>query len=354
MNILLLGEYSGMYRELKKGFLQLGHGVTHISGGDGWKAITSDTDLSFGLKGRAGFYATSIRGPFYLKALDLDSFDIIFACHAMVFSPLVPSFLFDFFFSRYKGRFFLSVAGNDFYTYQATKDKLNYTWFEGDILDQEGDPNYLRPKRIKLNEKVCSAAKGFVPVMYEYSLGYQDKGKPLRIIPLPFDVKEIGSPSNTVGNKVVFFHGISRPGFKGSNIITEAMNKLQKRYPNDVEVTTPTKLKYSKYVEELKIANVIIDQANSYSYGMNAIIGLSYGKQVLSGSEPEAIKALGVENCPVINIKPNSNDIFKQLQLCLEKRDSFEESGVSAREYVERVHDCKTVAEQYLDFAMLK
>jgi hypothetical protein len=42
MKILLLGEYSNLHNSLKEGLCNLGHEVTLISTGDGFKGFSSD------------------------------------------------------------------------------------------------------------------------------------------------------------------------------------------------------------------------------------------------------------------------------------------------------------------------
>lgn len=350
MNILLLGEYSGFYKDLKAGFIQLGHNVLHASSGDGWKNIETDVDWSLGFKGKAGYYATALYSPLWLSRLDIETFDIILVCHPYVFSPLIPSPLFGQIYKKFEGKFFLSVAGDDYRTYVSATSKLEYTWFPGLIEDTKGRNNFLRQGRIKNNERVISMALGCIPVAYEYSLGYSELNKPIRTIPLPADVSQYTCPDNKVKGKVIFQHGISRPGFKGTKLIVEALNELKRRYPNDVELVIPENLPFAKYMDTLRNANVVVDQANSYSYGMNAIIAMAMGKRVLSGAEPEAIQALGEDACPIVNIKPNVGDILKRLMEVLEQRESFVETAIETKQYVERVHGCPHIARKYIEF----
>ena len=352
MNILLLGEYSGFYKDLKAGFVQLGHNVLHASGGDGWKNIERDVDWSLGFKGKSGYFATALYSPLWLSRLDISQFDIILVCNPYVFSPLVPSPLFRQIFRKFEGRFFLSIAGDDYRTYISTTSKLEYTWFPGVIEDRNGKNNFLRESRQRQNERVVAMAQGYLPAMYEYSLGYTELNKPIRTIPLPADVSQYTCSENKVKGKVVFHHGVSRPGFKGTKLIVEALNELKKRYPNDVELVIPENLPFAKYMETLRNANVVVDQANSYSYGMNAIIAMAMGKRVLSGAEPEAIQALGEDACPVVNIKPNVEDIIERLAKVLEQRESFVEMGIETKQYVERVHECSHVAQKYIQFCV--
>ena len=46
MKILLIGEYSNLHNSLKKGLIELGHEVTLVSFGDGFKNLSSDIRLS--------------------------------------------------------------------------------------------------------------------------------------------------------------------------------------------------------------------------------------------------------------------------------------------------------------------
>lgn len=350
MNILLLGEYSGFYKDLKAGFIQLGHNVLHASGGDGWKNIDRDVDWSLGFKGKTGYYATALYSPLWLSRLDIEAFDIILVCHPYVFSPLVPSPLFGQIYKKFEGRFFLSVAGDDYRTFIGATSKLEYTWFPGLIEDTKGRNNFLRASRIRQNERVVSMALGYIPVMYEYSLGYVDLNKPIKTIPLPADVSKYQYSENLVKGKVVFQHGISRPGFKGTKMIVEALHELKKRYPSDVELVIPENLPFAKYFETLRVANVVVDQVNSYSYGMNAIISMALGKCVLSGAESIALNALGERYSPIINILPNTKQIFNCLSEVLEKKESLGELGEYSRNYAERVHASEHVATKYLEF----
>ena len=46
MKVLLIGEYSNLHNNLKKGLIDLGHEVTLVSFGDGFKDFSSDIRLS--------------------------------------------------------------------------------------------------------------------------------------------------------------------------------------------------------------------------------------------------------------------------------------------------------------------
>ena len=54
MKILLLGEYSGIHKNLKEGLVELGHDCVVASAGDNWKKISTDINLESIFKGLVG------------------------------------------------------------------------------------------------------------------------------------------------------------------------------------------------------------------------------------------------------------------------------------------------------------
>ena len=69
MRILIIGEYSGVSKNLKSGFAKLGHSATVFSEGDGWKKITTDKkDVCLGYRGNNyRFNGKNIRGTWRLR-----------------------------------------------------------------------------------------------------------------------------------------------------------------------------------------------------------------------------------------------------------------------------------------------
>ncbi|KLJ00733.1 hypothetical protein WQ56_08020 [Luteimonas sp. FCS-9] len=95
--------------------------------------------------------------------------------------------------------------------------------------------------------------------------------------------------------------------------------------------------------------DIIVDQAYSYSYGMSAAYALAKGKIVLSGMESEA-RANGIYcDCPVINIRPNVQDIADKIASVIESRSKLGILSDASRDFAERFHDHKEVARQYAE-----
>jgi hypothetical protein len=103
-----------------------------------------------------------------------------------------------------------------------------------------------------------------------------------------------------------------------------------------------------RYNALLSQTNVVVDQACTYSYGMNTVMALAMGKVVLSGCEPECRTALGDPDCPVINILPDARHIVATIEGLLAERKRIPEIGWRGRAFVERTHAHVKVAEQFV------
>ena len=154
---------------------------------------------------------------------------------------------------------------------------------------------------------------------------------------------------NVISGKINFFHGINRPVDKGSKYIVEAMRIIEKKYPKYVKCTIVKRLPYNEYVNILSNANIIIDQCKGYGYGMNACISLAQGKIVMSGSEPDFIKAGNLYDCPIFNITPDVRQIVDQMEEIIENKNKFIEMGENGRNYIIKHHNYIEIAKQYVE-----
>jgi len=246
---------------------------------------------------------------------------------------------------------FLVSCGSDPVYSQIGLNYLDYQTINKNIASIH--PKVKNLKALNWNIELAQRVKGIIPISYEYLIGYKNlNNKNINIsecIPLPVDTDRFSYSRNIVNNKIVILHGISRPEFKGSKHILNAMEKIHKLYPDRVEIKSVTRLSLEEYIKQVRDCNVLIDQCNSYGYGMNTLIGLAFGKIVLSGAEKEHVDSLQLNNCPVFNIKPDEHQIIKQLQKIIFNID-IEQKGWESRQFVENVHDSKIIAEKYLEY----
>lgn len=349
MKILLVGEFSGFHLNLKKGLEKLGHEVTLLSSGDGWKKIPTDKKIfSLGIKNpflKLYYMCIDYKHILFLKGFDVVQFiqPIVFPNYFGYNNLLVNKLI------KNNNKSFLVAAGSDSYYWKNYKTKFKYSPHEDmKNIDNDGKKHLYEMASVKsFNTLLASKVNGIIPIMYDYQIGYKDFENLKEVIPLPIDLTEIEYVENIIKDKVVIFHGLNREGFKGTKHIKDALEKLKKNYPKEVEVVVKGHMAYDEYKKLLNKTNIVIDQANSYSYGVNAAISLGMGKIVLSGCESETLESFNIESSPIINILPDSNDIYQKLENLIQNKDSFKSLGQQSRKYVEDLHDNIKVAKKY-------
>ena len=348
MNILLFGEYSGLHNNLKNGLQKLGHSVKIAANGDGFKKLESDISLGSSSPNLYGKLERLIL-PF-LKIKDFEGYDITQFINSNPLTVCTVNKLLSKKILSFKGKKFLLACGDDPVFYQnLSKFRYHpYSSVENDNLNHI--PTYSKTY-VDIHNLFVESVDGIIPAMIEYADGYRKHPKIQSTIPLPIDTENIIYKDNIINSKIHFFHGLNRPFFKGTSIIEEALKRLESKYPNDVKITIAGNMSQKEYLTVLDSVNVVLDQCKSYSYGMNTLYSLSKGKLVMSGSEPEALEELGIDEskCPILNIQPDVNQIYEQLVLLLEKRNEIRDLGYDSRKFVEKYHDSEIIAKKYIE-----
>jgi hypothetical protein len=350
MKILLLGEFSGLHKNLKEGLQKLGHEVVIASYGDGFKKIPSDISFESKLPGILG-KIWRILIPL-TKLSELRGFDVVQLINPFYFNP--KYFPINFFYNqiiRSNSKFFILGAGDDSYFWRYGRKKLKYSPFS-DFLKYDLRSNYYymqSDKSFRLNQKIVKLSNGLIPIMYEYEISYQGNDRLLDTIPIPVNIDKVKFQKNIIGKKIVIFHGLNRYGFKGTRHVEKAFEYLKSKYPDDLEFIIDGKMPLQQYLKVMRQANVVIDQMYSHSLGVNGVYALAMGKVVMGGAELESLKSLGVESSPVINLKPNAESIIKEVEVLLKKKNQIQEMGRESRKFAEAIHGHVKVAKQYID-----
>jgi hypothetical protein len=349
MKVLLLGEYSGLYKNLSEGLRVLGHNVKIVSDGDSWKHIDSDIVLSKLNQTIIG--KIKYRINMYQILSKITGYDII--------QLINPFFIPVHYFPRYKiikkllnnnTRLFLSAAGDDAYYWKYGRKILYAGYFEDNLkYDLKRDSCSLEANsEFNFNKYVADNCSGIIPIMYEYETVYRSHNNCCKTIPIPMNVEKINYSPNRIKDKIVIFHGLNRYGCKGTRFVEEAFEILKKKYPNDLELIINNRMPLNDYLQMMDRVNVVVDQTYSYSCGMNAIYALAMGKVVMGGGDPVSFSSLGIKETPVVNILPNVKDIVDKVEWLLENRYHIEEIGYQGRILVENIHHYVKVAQQYV------
>lgn len=368
MKILIIGEFSSFSKNLALGFRQLGHETFVFSWGDGYKKIEQEN--SYHIKtysqGRKNIFSKFksifnqlVENHRLRKFTDRLSkngkYDIV-----LIINPGFIKYGWKFWRALFTKKMILNLCNNP--------NQIYLSGCGGDIPYYHYWKKYkckniylinLHFKRVvnkaginKLNY-INSFTHKVIPVMYDYSQAWRNcdivqNWIVLPTIPLPIDLSDI-KVINEKNDKIVIFHGIIRSKDKGTPYIIEAMDRIQKEYKDRVICVANGGMPLEEYKKILANTNISIDQVYAFSTGMNGLYSLAMGKVLLSGNEPENMKEFNYNDIPTINIGPDSDMIYNKLKYIIENPDIIPELSRKGREYIEKVHEAKIVAQKYID-----
>jgi len=345
MKILLIGEYSGVHNNLKKGLKALGHEVTLAADGDGHKKYRYDFKIS-PFKGKL----LALLNLLYM-VINFNKFvgyDVI----QFINPGVLPYYLYYFGIPQL---LFLLNKKKVYYVCGTDPAFLNsqklFNYFP---LDDPNSIDYPQYNWAYFNyyRWFINKIDVIVPSMYSYYVGYSWNTKLSKLIPLPGSGGNIKQNTKIHSQKIKVLFGVLRYDFKGAKFIYEALSRLENEFGNIVEITIVEKLSHNEYLQILKNHDILIDQCKSYDYGMNAIIGMENGLIVLSGNEKKSNEFLGYYNMenPVINITPNTNQIYDVIKsLILLEPSYLNELKNSSLSWVNKVHNLKNISDSFIE-----
>lgn len=367
MNILIVGEYSGFSKHLKKGFKDLGHNVSIVMTPDSFKKFESDDDdILYGY--RLSLFGKTIKGSGFIlspfKALQVRNKlkrrykesqpDLIIVINYVFittsfFKPGTPlSFL-----KKQLKR------GSKIIMSSCGWDPANY-YSQGDLLKNIGKDNtskLIYDPRFSwlLDNSVSIVPTAFIyyDSLVKYDSYYKfDTSKIHKCVPLPITIdKDYTIEPCRLNKKIVIFHGIIRPNEKGTVYIQKAMNRLQIEMPDKVECICRGGIPYDEYVKLLKKIDILVDQTYGNGWGMNAIIGAMKGKCVLAPCGKENRENMELPNVPFIQIGPDSDLIYNVLKELVLSPKHIYEIKVKSREFAVNYCEASHIANQYIKIA---
>ena len=354
MKILMFGEFSGFFNCLQDGFKALGHDTFLASNGDWVKNYPSDFrwDSHLHLGKLQGIYNVIniilhwrlFRGYDVVLFISPSLFGKSTWLNKIIYYPIARnnkmSYVICSGLYNYSFNFWYNNKQSKYYGY--TSSYIKECKSKRQIL------NYINPSMAEYEEKFMKTLTGIIPIWYEYAEPYRHFSNLKKTIRTPVTLDKFEYKPNIVRNgKVVFFHGLSRP-CKGGEFILAAFDRLREKHKNDAEFIAAGGLPFDKYMEIIDRTNVVVDDANSYSFCMNAFFSMLKGKVVMGGAEPEGNKELGYENVPVINIIADVDQICNAIEDLIERKNEIEKLGLESRKFVEKYHDHREIAKLYI------
>lgn len=367
MNILIVGEYSGLAKNLKDGFKQLGHSVVVVQNGDDFKKIKADSnDISYRQGTNYTVAGVQIRKSHIIKALiDNPSISsrlkkignielIVVINHHFVTGSLFYSGV-DIKYIKEKKKngakiIYICCGDDPSLRWNHVFGSIKY----GNAWYPDGANEGILEERKVFDTLICMSDV-IIPIGYEYYdsiIKYaQNKGYRLNIsdsIPVPV-IKTEFEFNSCLNRRVVIFHGVNREKEKGTSYFVEAMNLIKKNYPDKVEVIINKRMPYEEYLKCFKRIDILLDQTNTYAFGINAAIGLMNGKVVFSGNEKENEECLKLGKIPIINCIPDKDDIYNKIYKLISNPKYIDDLKHASRQFAVNNLSSEVIALRYLN-----
>jgi glycosyltransferase involved in cell wall biosynthesis len=373
MKILLLGEYSNLHNSLKKGLCELGHDVTLISTGDGFKSYSSD--ILYGKKPVSSKYKLLkkifkiiFKYPFsfYYRSFqfekiigELEGYDMIQLIneHAIEGVPYLERKQL----SRLKKqnkKMVLLCCGDDFNTiqFQLNSTELKYyiltPYLTNDKVKSEYEYSlkYLTKSFKKLSKHIENITIGVIASDIDYHLSLQNNTKYLGLIPNPVVLNKL-KPTEKQDKKIRILLGINSYSYikKGIGYFEKALTEIEIKYPG-VIINKTKNLPFSEYLKELNRTDILLDQVFGYDQGYNALEAMALGKVVFTGAEGEFLQHYKLKEDEVaINALPDVEYLVGKLSELIEEPKRIQEIGKNAKAFITKHHDATKVAKTYLE-----
>lgn len=362
MNILIIGEFSAFAKHLKNGFKKLGHQVTIVHTGDTYKKIDSDDDdvlfkvKNIAIKGHHFKGSERLLSPLTNRVIQKDIKKMFVGRKVDIVIVIHYGFLSDSFFlpgvklSYVKrliskgAKLIMTACGND--------PALQMTYPElCKITELRPQPDNKRYSYLLQN------ADAIIPTTYSYFAAVKNYcehygysiDKLCHTTPLPITVDDDYTITSCKDREIVIFHGISRPVVKGTQYIKEAMDRIQKEYPDKVECRCEGGLPYSEYVQLFDRIDILIDQTYFNGWGMNAAIGAMKGKCVMAPCGKECREDAALGEIPFVEIGPDVDQIYHALKQLVENPQEIDERKRASRKFVEQYCESSIVAKRFIE-----
>lgn len=370
MKILLLGEYSNVHWTLAEGLRELGHSVTVVSDGDGWKNYRRDVDLSRRSLGKVDtmrYYAD------ILKVLPkLRGYDIVQIINPIFFNLRANKIMpFYRYLRRHNKKVVMGAFGMDHYWVKTCMDCRTFRYSDFNIGDKlrSDEPcnrqfvkDWLDGEKTSLNIEIAKDCDAIVAGLYEYYQCYHPN-YPEKTTFIPFPIKlpdDMNSEKPTEyesvctegenNRKVSFFVGIQRgrSEYKGTDIMLRALERLQAKYPERCELNIAESVPFEEYKRMIDSSDLLVDQLYSYTPAMNALLAMSKSIVAVTGGEPENYEILGeTELRPIVNVLPSEEDCYNKFEELVLHPEVLPRMKAESVEYVRRHHEYVKVAKQY-------
>lgn len=376
MKILLLGEYSKLHNSLKVGLTELGHQVTLVGTGDGFKNFpvdfsiapkwtTTNSILKFFNKITIRLFKWNLQETekgvrFYLILPKLFGFDHVqlINSNAIETHPRWSKFLLKKLFKKTKNVNLLICGDENPVTLYYLKKKMRYSvltpYFENEQLKDYYYYvlKYTQQQYRKLFDFVAQQASVLITSDMDYKIPMEAMGYNSYLIANPIVLHETLPKISLPTDKVIIFLGVNRLSAikKGVPFFKKAVATIAEKYPNRVEVRVTENLPYKEYIRAYQEAHIFLDMVYAYDQGYNALEAMAQGKVVFTGAEQEFLTYYHLQEDEVcINALPDVDYLVKKMSELIEYPERIKQIGENAQNFIKKEHHYLRIAQSYLN-----
>jgi glycosyltransferase involved in cell wall biosynthesis len=376
MRILLVGEYSGFHNSLKQGLQHLGHEVTIVGDGDGFKRFPVDIEIGSTYFEQSWLHRKikvawwKLTGSNLEDRLKLARFresenllknhDIIQFINSNPFGcePDVERIMIDFLLENNK-KSFLIACGDDYeYTSYLTEKHEGYSILDAVKQNPKNKKELFHTYKYLGNGyrgnylKLVEASEKIIPSNTDYAMALKNQPKATPIIPAAINCSKFQLEQNENLNQIQIFMGINRGNYwkKGIHYFEQALELIKKKYGDKIHITIAESLPYKEYITKYKNAHILLDQVLCYDQGYNALEAMAQGKVVFSGGSSLYLDAHDLKSVPVIDAQPDVAYLTDQLSLLIDQPEKIIEIGKAARKHVIDHHHSIMIAKIYEEY----
>jgi glycosyltransferase involved in cell wall biosynthesis len=360
---------------LKEGLVALGHEVSIVGCGDKFKQFPVDYSIHARICNDNKFVNFLHRGIRKVTRLDFEKIEKAIRFYlflqkrndyqhvqlinsdALETYPLLSRLLYKKLFKKVKSRSLLICGDETPIVDYLFKKEFKYSvltpYFEKNSLEKEFHfpLKYRKNSYRKTFDWLVKNCQNLITSDLDYEIPMRKMGFQTTFIPNPINTDKITFQNIEIEDKIVIFLGINRLSYikKGINYFEKALEIIQKKYADKVEIIITENLPYNEYILQYNKAHVLLDQVFAYDQGYNALEAMAKGKVVFTGAETEFLNQYQLEEDEVCsNALPNENEIATKLSFLIEHPEKISEISKNARKFIEKEHDYKIIAEKYL------
>lgn len=372
MRVLLVGEFSGVHRNLMEQLNKQGIYCDLLSDGDGWKGFNSTITIPKrqpikGI-GKILFPVLDFLGLAGLSSYrenrnlidNLDNYDVIQFINSQAIKAFgaIGNLCLFIKLSRKAPKVFLCALGGDlcvekFYIMR----RLKYSPWSSFKLTRVKyfyqNISFFFPAHIALHFYVTQQVKAIIPGLYEYRRAYENNKKCTSVIGLPINSGEYNpsiSTSTQDGPVKIFYSKKPHMGDyykKGYKYFDDALAILdEKKIP--YQLVTANGIPFAQYKALLADCDILLDQTLSYDKGMSGIIGMANGMITFSGNEADIEEFYG-RTIPCINAEPDAKALAIKLTHIIENREGYNTLRIYAKEYIDQYHSSDVICSKYIE-----